>query len=130
MQPYERVHACSSSPNLRSFNGMPPGPMRRTGRRRSWTWPLRMAWARAYYQATEQARDSVEQQQLMDTLVASVVEAESAEKARVEKYADDLQKALDNSESKGNAPMEVDCKGKGKAKPVEVSDERTSGTPF
>ena len=84
-----------------------------------------MAWARADYQATEQARHSAEQQQLMDALVASVVESEAAEKARATKYADDLQKALNSSESNGNAPMEVDGKGKGKgkAKSVEVSDD-------
>ena len=58
-----------------------------------------MAWARADYQATEQARHFAEQQQLMDALVASVVESEDAEKARATKYADDLQKALNSSES-------------------------------
>ena len=82
-----------------------------------------MAWARADYQATKQARHSAEQQQLMDALVASVVESEDAEKARAAKYAGDLQKALNSSESKGNAPMEVDGKGKGKAKSVEVFDD-------
>ena len=38
-----------------------------------------IAWARADYQATEQARHSAEQQQLMDTLQASVVDAEARE---------------------------------------------------
>ena len=57
----------------------------------------------------------------MDAMVASVVESEAAKKARAAKYADDLQKALNSSESKGNVPIEVDDKGKGKS--VEVSDD-------
>src|SRR5664279_2943157 len=61
-----------------------------------------LAWARADYHATEQAR-------------------QSAEQARAAQYAEDLQKALTQSladqegEIKGNgkAPMEVEGKGKG-----------------
>ena len=75
-----------------------------------------LAWARADYQVTEQARHSAEQQQLTETLVASTVEVEKAratEQARATQYEEDLQKALNNSVGK--------VKGKGKD-PVEVSD--------
>ena len=82
-----------------------------------------MAWARADYQATEQARHSAEQQQLVDTLVTSVVDAEGTKQARAAQYSEDPQKALNNSlEDKGKAPMKVEGKGKTPA-PVEVSDD-------
>lgn len=82
-----------------------------------------IAWARADYQATEQARHSAEQQQLVDTLQASVVDAEAREQARAAQYSEDLKKALKNSlEDKGKAPMKVEGKGKATA-PVEVSDD-------
>ena len=50
---------------------------------------LGLAWARADYQATEHARHSAEQRQLMDTMVDSVVDAElarAAEMARAAQY--------------------------------------------
>ena len=81
--------------------------------------------------ATEQARHSAYQQQLVDTLVASAVDADPAravEQARATQYAEDLQKALNNlvanheEKEKGKTPMEVEGNGKGKA-PVEVFDD-------
>ena len=50
---------------------------------------LGLAWARADYHATEHARHSAEQRQLMDTMVDSVVDAElarAAQQARVAQY--------------------------------------------
>ena len=43
---------------------------------------LCLAWARADYQATEHARHSAEQRQLMDTMVDSLVDAELARAAQ------------------------------------------------
>ena len=80
-----------------------------------------LAWARADYQATEQARHSAEQQQLTETLVTSAVETEQArttEPARAAQHEEDLQKALNNSVANHEG------KGKGKGKdPMEVSDD-------
>ena len=59
----------------------------------------------------------------MDTLVASVVDAEGTEHARAAQYSEDLQKALNNSlEDKGKAPMKVEGMGKSPVR-VEVSDD-------
>ena len=78
-----------------------------------------LAWARADYQATEQASHSAEQQQLTETLVASTAEAKQAratEQVRATQYEEDLQKVLNNSVANHEG------KGKGKDKvPVEVS---------